>query len=204
MRVRGARSCEGDTAGWILNLVHRALPSCPVGEKNDAILDVSEPHVGAFRWCAESTLFDTTTGCQAFAENCELINPRLLGVWREVVCAHFSHGPLGGATASMQEACDWLVEHNPCGLTRSEAKYPYMLMEFLRASFCGLTARALWDGRSNVSGGLVTVGADGESVAINALDSEAFKSYLFDHCRIDYPSASSAMDFNFQIRFSSY
>lgn len=158
-------------------------------------------------------------GCQAFVENCELINPYLPKVWQEVVFAHFSQGLFSGATTSMRKISDWLVEHNPCGLTRPEVKYPYMLKAFLYASYCGLTASTLWDGRSDVNGGLITVGADGELVAFNALDGEAFKSYLFDHCCIDYPSTSPKhgnygyiyeddgqlmMDFNFQIRFSSY
>lgn len=203
VRVRGARSDEANNACWILELVRQALPSCPAGEKNDAFLDVSDPHTGAFRWCMESTLLDTTAGSQAFAENCELINPRLPRVWREVVSAHFSHGQFDGATTPMWEVRDWLIERNPCGLTRPEAKYPYMLKEFLRASYCGLTASTLWDGRSTVGGGLLTIDADDKLVAFDALDSEAFRSYLFDHCRIEFPDTSSVTDINFRIRFSS-
>lgn len=158
-------------------------------------------------------------GCQAFVENCELINPLLPKVWQEVVYAHFSRGLFSGATTSMQAISDWLVKRNPCDLTRPEVKYPYMLKSFLYASYCGLTASTLWDGRSDVNGGLITVDSKGELLAYNALDSEAFRSYLFDHCCIDYPSTSPKhgnygyiyeddgqlmMDFNFQIRFSSY
>jgi hypothetical protein len=94
-----------------------------------------------------------------------------------------------------------------------------MLKSFLYASYCGMTASTLWDGRSNVNGGLITVGSTGDVLAFNALESDAFKSYLFNHCCIDYPSTSEKhgnygrlyqvgedwfFDLNFQIRFNSY
>ena len=158
-------------------------------------------------------------GCQAFVENCELINPLLPKVWQEVVYAHFSKELFSGATTSMKNICEWLIKTNPCNITRPEVKYPYMLKAFLYASYCGLTASTLWDGKSDVNGGLITVDADGNLLAFNALDGEAFKSYLFEHCSIDYPSTAPnhgdyghiyrdgnqlMMNFNFQIRFSSY
>lgn len=157
--------------------------------------------------------------CRAFQENLALINPRLIDVWQAVMQEHFENGTFSGGSSSIADISDWLVKTNPCGIERGEVHYPYMLKSFLYASYCGMTASTLWDGRSNVNGGLITVGSTGDVLAFNALESDAFKSYLFNHCCIDYPSTSEKhgnygrlyqvgedwfFDLNFQIRFNSY
>lgn len=156
-------------------------------------------------------------GCRAMEENLDLINPHLVTVWRRVVEAHFLERlhPNGTSVAKIGE---WLVETNPCGITRPEAKYPYMLKSFLYASYCGMTASTLWDGESRVNGGLITVGQDGKVLAFNALEGDVFKSYLYHHCNIDYPDTSVShgdygkvykqdghffFNLNFQVRFDT-
>lgn len=81
-----------------------------------------------------------------------------------------------------------IIRENPCGISLGESKYPYMIKMFLYSAFCGMTASTLWDGRSTVKGGYITVKETGEVVANYALESESFKNFLFSHCYLDFPS----------------
>ena len=81
-----------------------------------------------------------------------------------------------------------VAEKNPCGITRPEVKYEYMMKSFIYASYCGMTASTLWAGNSQVNGGFIKVNANGEVVAHYALESDAFKSYLFKNCYLEFPS----------------
>jgi hypothetical protein len=65
-----------------------------------------------------------------------------------------------------------------------------MLKAFLYASYCGMTASTLWDGRSQVNGGFISVGSDGEVLAYYALESEKFKNYLYNNCYLEFPATS--------------
>lgn len=81
-----------------------------------------------------------------------------------------------------------IVLKNPCEISRPEIKYEYIIKSFLYAAYCGMTASTLWDGDSKVNGGFIKVSADGDVVAYYALESDAFKSYLFKHCYLEFPS----------------
>ena len=160
-------------------------------------------------------------GVKAFEENLDLIDPRLPKVIAWIMESHFKNRMFSGSTDSstMEEIGEALIRLNPLDLARPEVKYPYMLKSFLYAAYCGMTASTLWDGRSQVNGGLITVGLDGRVLAFNALESDVFKSYLYRHCIIDYPSTDPGhgnygrvyregddyfFRFNFQVRFGSY
>lgn len=130
-------------------------------------------------------------GCAAFEENLDLLDPRLIHVFDAILRARFLDGKFSGRT-TMESIGSWLAAINPCGVTRPEVKYPYMLKQFLYSAYCGLTASTLWDGASNVNGGLLTVSEKGELMALNALDGDVFKSYLYRHCFVDYPDTSPA------------
>lgn len=141
--------------------------------------------------CCEFAGFEIArrAGCRAFEENLDLLDPRLPRAIEAILRARFFDG-LHQGRASVADLGTWLASVNPCGVTRPEVKYPYMLKQFLYAAYCGLTASTLWDGASAVNGGLLTVGEDGSLVAFNALDGDIFKSYLYRHCFFDYPDTS--------------
>ena len=92
--------------------------------------------------------------------------------------------------SSIMGMVDIVIEHNPCSLTRPKEKYQYMMKSFLYASYCGLTAGTLWDGKSQVNGGFIAVDEKGNVTANLALESEGFKSYLFKHCYFEWPATS--------------
>ena len=63
-----------------------------------------------------------------------------------------------------------------------------MFKSFLYAAYCGMTASTLWDGTSQVNGGFIKVNASGNVLAHYALESDAFKSYLYNNCYLEFPS----------------
>lgn len=126
-------------------------------------------------------------GCKAFQENLDLIDPRLGQVIERILWNHFVNNE---NRLNISDVTQRLVEENPCNLSRPDVKYPYMLKSFLYAAYCGMTASTLWDGTNQVNGGFIKVSADGEVLVHYALESDAFKSYLYSHCFLDFPSTS--------------
>lgn len=53
------------------------------------------------------------------------------------------------------------------------------------------TASTLWNGSSKVKGGYITVKKNGDVIANYAMESDAFKNYLYQHCYMDYPSTNA-------------
>ena len=151
--------------------------------------------------------------CVAFKENLDLINPRLANVIERMLWNHFFKHE---SYVNLEEVMQTIIRENPCGLTRPEEKYPYMLKSFLYAAYCGMTASTLWDGNSQVNGGFIKVKRNGEVLAHYALESDAFKSYLYKNCYLEFPSTDEGHGFyakvykedgkyyyrlNFQIRY---
>ena len=126
-------------------------------------------------------------GCEAFRENLEVINPLLPNVIERILWYHFFEDM---AEIEIKDISSRLINLNPCCISRPEIKYPYMIKSFLYAAYCGMTASTLWDGKSQVNGGFITVGNSGEILAYYALESEKFKNYLYNNCYLEFPSTS--------------
>lgn len=126
-------------------------------------------------------------GCEAFAENLELVNSEL-----KIVIPHmlYNYFFLGFSEVDLNKVVERVIQDNPAGLKRPEIKYPYMVKNFLYAAYCGMTASTLWDGKSNVNGGFITVCNNGDVLAHYALESDAFKTYLYNNCYLEFPSTS--------------
>lgn len=157
--------------------------------------------------------FAKKANCVAFQENLDLINPRLAEVVERMLWNHFFEHE---TCVDLEKVMQRIIKENPCNLSRPEEKYPYMLKSFLYAAYCGMTASTLWDGNSQVNGGFIKVKRDGEVLAHYALESDAFKSYLYKNCYLEFPSTDEGHGFyakvykegdkyyyrlNFQIRY---
>ena len=97
---------------------------------------------------------------------------------------------LGFSEVDLNKVVERVIQDNPAGISRPEFKYPYMVKNFLYAAYCGMTASTLWDGKSNVNGGFITVCNNGDVLAHYALESDAFKTYLYNYCYLEFPSTS--------------
>lgn len=127
----------------------------------------------------------TRAKCEAFKENLWTINPNLPMVIQSILWNHFIEKQTEVDVASVMQR---VVEENPCNISLPEMRYPYMMKMFLYSAFCGLTASTIWNGESDVRGGYISVNRFGEVVANYAMESEAFKSFLYAHCYFDFPS----------------
>ena len=123
--------------------------------------------------------------CKAFEENLDLINPRLKELIERMLWNHFFEHE---STVDCAPLVEKIVQENPCGISRPETKYPFMFKSFLYAAYCGLTASKLWNGSSQVNGGFIKVGSNGEVLAYYALESDSFKTYLYNNCYLEFPS----------------
>lgn len=126
-------------------------------------------------------------GCEAFRENLDVIDPRLPLVIERMLWNHFFEGD---SAINIPDVVNRIIRENPCGVTRPEVKYPYMIKSFMYAAYCGMTASTLWDGSGQVNGGFITVGEDGSVLAHYALESEEFKAYLYNNCYLEFPATS--------------
>lgn len=151
--------------------------------------------------------------CPAFAENLELINNSLKIVIAQMLYNYFF---LGYQETDIDKIVEQIIKDNPCGLNMPEIKYPYMVKSFLYAAYCGMTASTIWNGISQVNGGFITVCTNGDVVAHYALESDAFKTYLYNNCFLELPSTKKGHGYyayvykengeyffklNFQIRY---
>lgn len=125
------------------------------------------------------------TGIAAFEENLDLLDPRLPKIIDYMLWNHFFEHE---TRTDLENITKNIVVKNPCEISRPEIKYEYIIKSFLYAAYCGMTASTLWNGDSRVNGGFIKVSADGDVVAYYALESDAFKSYLFKHCYLEFPS----------------
>lgn len=125
------------------------------------------------------------TGIAAFEENLDLLDPRLPKIIDYMLWNHFFEHE---TRTDLEIITKNIVLKNPCEISRPEIKYEYIIKSFLYAAYCGMTASTLWDDDSKVNGGFIKVSADGDVVAYYALESDAFKSYLFKHCYLEFPS----------------
>lgn len=151
--------------------------------------------------------------CAAFEENLDLIDPRLPIVIATILSNHFfGHS----SNTNIDKVLNEIIEINPCGLTRPDIKYPYMMKSFLYAAYCGMTASTLWNGTSQVNGGMIKVKNSGDVIAYYALESDLFKTYLYNNCYLEFPSTDEKhgdyakvykqnneyyFNLNFQIRY---
>lgn len=151
--------------------------------------------------------------CKAFEENLDLIDPRLVNVLGKLLWNHFFEHE---TQVNLSPLMERIIVENPCNITRPEVKYPHMIKSFIYAAYCGMTASTLWDGKAQVNGGFIKVNADGEVLAHYALESDAFKSYLYNNCYLEFPATDEGHGFyanvykeddkyyfrlNFQIRY---
>ncbi len=178
-----------------------------VGARCAKILELGiKPEYAGYAWAKRAK-------CQAFRENLDVIDPRLPLVIERLLWNHFFEGD---PIVDLRSVVGRIVNENPLGISRPEIKYPYMIKSFLYAAYCGMTASTLWDGKSQVNGGFITVDEDGGVLAHYALESEEFKEYLYNNCYLEFPSTSERhgdyakvyeidgeyyFNLNFQIRY---
>lgn len=66
----------------------------------------------------------------------------------------------------------------------------YKIKSLLNDSALGMVPATHWDGNLRAHGGVIIVREDGEIVCYHLYNAESFRNYLFNHTRLESPSAS--------------
>jgi len=66
----------------------------------------------------------------------------------------------------------------------------YKIKSLLNNSALGMVPASAWDGNLRAHGGVIVVREDGEVVCYHLYNAEAFRDYLFNHTRMESPSAT--------------
>lgn len=126
-------------------------------------------------------------GCrnEIFEENLELVDGSLEGVLNEMVLASINYSAKP-ASKNLPDLCDALTRTNPLGKRHPENYYASKIKSFLFASFAGMTASTVWDGRKNLTGGYIDVTKDGEMLYYRANSDDVFCNYLMKYAYLDF------------------
>lgn len=116
----------------------------------------------------------------------------------------------------VMETAERLIKANPLHKSNGAVYYPKAIKDFLMASFTGMTAGRVWDGKEQVNGGYIVVTETGDVLCYHSNDRETFRDYLYRNTHFEYVSVEKykwsfieqdGPDFiiplNFSIRFNS-
>ena len=127
-------------------------------------------------------------GCrnQIFEQNIRMVDSRMDEILQNAVLMQV--GYLDGLDSkSIPEISKALSTLNPIGARNPEVFYDAKLKAFLFASFAGMTASTVWNGRKKLTGGYIDVDREGELLYYRAISDDIFENYLFQHTYIDHP-----------------
>lgn len=154
-------------------------------------------------------------GCrnETFEQNIALVDSRMSEILSTaiLVCALY-YGTCG---SGVKEICNKVIELNPIHVKNPQIFYPIKFKDFLLASFAGMTASSVWNGRKGLFGGHIDVSGGGDMLYCRAMSDDIFENYLFENTYFNRPGRGLGKDFgyvyennghfyidlNFQVRF---
>ena len=89
----------------------------------------------------------------------------------------------------VKETVERMIAANPLRVPNPQVYYEKAVKDFLMASFTGMTAAKVWDGREQVNGGYIVVMDDGDVLCYHSNDRETFRDYLYKNTHFEYVSA---------------
>lgn len=133
-------------------------------------------------------------GCrnEAFEQNIAIVDSRMEEILSTAVLAQASY--YGECNSKVKEVCKKVVELNPLNVKNPQMFYPAKFKDFLFASFAGMTASSIWNGRKRLTGGYIDVSRNGEMLYYRAMSDDVFGNYLFEHTFFDRPDRGMRMD----------
>lgn len=134
-------------------------------------------------------------GCRdtVFEENICLVDSRMDVILSEALLIQAGfHGAC--ASNDVKYICDKVAEINPLGFRNEKTFYRVKFKDFLFASFAGMTASTVWNGRRRLAGGYIDVSKDGELLYYRAISDDIFGEYLFQHTFFDRPDRGWCKD----------
>ncbi len=133
-------------------------------------------------------------GCrnEAFEQNIAIVDSQMEKVLSEAVLVQASY--YGACGSDVKEICNKVVELNPVNVRNPQMFYPAKFKDFLFASFAGMTASSIWNGRKRLTGGYIDVSRDGDMLYYRAMSDDIFGNYLFENTYFDRPDRGMCKD----------
>lgn len=154
-------------------------------------------------------------GCrnETFEQNIALVDSRMEEILNAAILVYALY--YGTCGSSVKEICNKVIELNPIHVKNPQIFYPAKFKDFLFASFAGMTASSVWNGRKKLTGGYIDVSKSGDMLYYRAMSDDIFGNYLFENTYFDRPDRGMGKDFgyvyennghyyidlNFQVRF---
>ncbi len=126
-------------------------------------------------------------GCRndAFEQNIAIVDSRMDEFLSTAVLAQASY--YDNCSPKVKDICNKVIELNPINVKNPQIFYPAKFKDFLFASFAGLTASSIWNGRKTITGGYIDVSRNGEMLYYRAMSDDIFGNYLFENTYFDRP-----------------
>ena len=133
-------------------------------------------------------------GCrnEAFEQNIAIVDSRMEEVLSEAVLVQALY--YGDCSSDVKDVCNKVVELNPIKIKNPQVFYPAKFKDFLFASFAGMTASSIWNGRKRLTGGYIDVSRSGEMLYYRAMSDDIFGNYLFENTYFDRPDRGMLKD----------
>jgi hypothetical protein len=133
-------------------------------------------------------------GCRndAFEQNIAIVDSRMEEILSMAVLVQASY--YGCCGSNVKEVCEKVAELNPLGVRNLQMFYPAKFKDFLFASFAGMTASSIWNGRKKLTGGYIDVSRNGDMLYYRAMSDEVFSNYLFENTYFDRPDRGMMKD----------
>lgn len=122
-----------------------------------------------------------------FRNNLMLIDSQMPEILVEMINNYYS-----GKDASVSELTRIVCAINPNKYDKQHEHqfYSYKIKRFLNDAALGMTAKTVWQGRYDATGGYLVVKKDGEIVCYHIYSKNEFEDYLFFNTKFDTPSTS--------------
>ncbi|MBO4531759.1 MAG: HpaII family restriction endonuclease [Paludibacteraceae bacterium] len=128
-----------------------------------------------------------------FAVNLEKVDSRMIEIIEAAL--RIQCGLLERADSpNISDIVNKLSQLNPLNNRDPKNFYTAKFKDFLFASFAGLTASTLWNGRKKLTGGYIEVDKSGEMLYYRAMSDDVFSTYLFNNTKIDRPDRGVLCD----------
>lgn len=133
-------------------------------------------------------------GCrnEAFEQNIAIVDSRMGEILNTAVLTQAAY--YGACSSDVKSICNLVAELNPINVRNPQMFYPAKFKDFLFASFAGMTASTVWNGRKRLSGGYIDVSREGEMLYYRAISDDIFGNYLFENTYFDRPDRGMCKD----------
>lgn len=122
-------------------------------------------------------------------QNLRLIDSNLPEILSYILLYYYSHERISDISSLTEK----LIEYNPLNLDNSEKNifYKKKIRDFIESITLGMMPNNKWNGKYEITGGLLSVKNDGEILCHHLFyDIDPLKTFLFNNVKLESPSTS--------------